>query len=364
MRGEVRWGRMSRAVVDARDVSVGTIPLDISLAARPGEQVGTVEDPNAVALPVLLATAVVVRRSVGPRCLATIDAVVGCRGDPYRVTLSRLAPDFSVRTWEIQREKSHKHEKVTVDHSMRIWEIQREKSHKHEKVTQSPYTVCRGHSRQTPRRSQNQWTAICCAPHSRSRARGCVCTSGCGTLETTALRGPSSTRTGIPTLFGRAALRRRTPSSTSSGPAATRTECPRTSLRRSYPGSATEATMARAVARAPKAKAPAESVRGVGCAMRQPTAQGAGERGSRGAGRLRGTAPSSSHRRSIPCCRSATATRRSRPRSSTRARSGRARHPLASGRSVARMAGRTDCTGGSGTPFGVGPSYDRLVRQS
>eukprot|EP01052_Picozoa_sp_SAG31_P013250 SAG31_NODE_793_length_12044_cov_12.886229_12_plen_144_part_00 len=26
---------------------------------------------------------------------------------PYRVTLSRLVPDFSVRTWEIQREKSH-----------------------------------------------------------------------------------------------------------------------------------------------------------------------------------------------------------------------------------------------------------------
>eukprot|EP01052_Picozoa_sp_SAG31_P009661 SAG31_NODE_512_length_14721_cov_17.995623_10_plen_186_part_00 len=32
----------------------------------------------------------------------------------YRVTLSRLVPDFSVRTWEIQREKSHKNEKVTV----------------------------------------------------------------------------------------------------------------------------------------------------------------------------------------------------------------------------------------------------------
>eukprot|EP01052_Picozoa_sp_SAG31_P018326 SAG31_NODE_1294_length_8954_cov_2.434557_4_plen_206_part_00 len=32
----------------------------------------------------------------------------------YRVTLSRLVPDFSVRTWEIQQEKSHKIEKVTV----------------------------------------------------------------------------------------------------------------------------------------------------------------------------------------------------------------------------------------------------------
>eukprot|EP01052_Picozoa_sp_SAG31_P019914 SAG31_NODE_1473_length_8207_cov_2.716330_7_plen_93_part_00 len=32
----------------------------------------------------------------------------------YRVTLSRLAPDFSVRTREIQQEKSHKIEKVTV----------------------------------------------------------------------------------------------------------------------------------------------------------------------------------------------------------------------------------------------------------
>eukprot|EP01052_Picozoa_sp_SAG31_P037647 SAG31_NODE_4898_length_2878_cov_2.329975_3_plen_173_part_00 len=32
-----------------------------------------------------------------------------------RVTLSRLAPDFSVRTWEIQQEKSHKKiEKVTL----------------------------------------------------------------------------------------------------------------------------------------------------------------------------------------------------------------------------------------------------------
>eukprot|EP01052_Picozoa_sp_SAG31_P015712 SAG31_NODE_1017_length_10360_cov_35.198811_13_plen_133_part_01 len=27
---------------------------------------------------------------------------------PYRVALARLAPDFSVRTWEIHREKSHK----------------------------------------------------------------------------------------------------------------------------------------------------------------------------------------------------------------------------------------------------------------
>eukprot|EP01052_Picozoa_sp_SAG31_P027830 SAG31_NODE_2638_length_5328_cov_2.459552_1_plen_171_part_00 len=32
----------------------------------------------------------------------------------YRVTLSRLAPDFSVRTWKIQQENSHKIEKVTV----------------------------------------------------------------------------------------------------------------------------------------------------------------------------------------------------------------------------------------------------------
>eukprot|EP01052_Picozoa_sp_SAG31_P007249 SAG31_NODE_343_length_17426_cov_35.294443_17_plen_135_part_00 len=30
------------------------------------------------------------------------------RNWPYRVTLSRLVPGFSVRTWEIQREKSHK----------------------------------------------------------------------------------------------------------------------------------------------------------------------------------------------------------------------------------------------------------------
>eukprot|EP01052_Picozoa_sp_SAG31_P028884 SAG31_NODE_2826_length_5035_cov_2.062601_3_plen_149_part_00 len=32
----------------------------------------------------------------------------------YRATLSRLARGFSVRTWEIQQEKSHKTEKVTV----------------------------------------------------------------------------------------------------------------------------------------------------------------------------------------------------------------------------------------------------------
>eukprot|EP01052_Picozoa_sp_SAG31_P072053 SAG31_NODE_31011_length_373_cov_1.120438_1_plen_77_part_00 len=32
----------------------------------------------------------------------------------YRVTLSRLAPGFSVRIWEIQQEKSHKNEKVTL----------------------------------------------------------------------------------------------------------------------------------------------------------------------------------------------------------------------------------------------------------
>ena len=32
----------------------------------------------------------------------------------YRLALSRLVPGFSVRTWEIQQEKSHKNEKVTV----------------------------------------------------------------------------------------------------------------------------------------------------------------------------------------------------------------------------------------------------------
>eukprot|EP01052_Picozoa_sp_SAG31_P028709 SAG31_NODE_2794_length_5083_cov_2.714687_3_plen_65_part_00 len=53
----------------------------------------------------------------------------------YRVALSRLVPGFSVRMWEIQREKSHTNEKVTVDFSMRMWEIQREKSHTNEKLT-------------------------------------------------------------------------------------------------------------------------------------------------------------------------------------------------------------------------------------
>eukprot|EP01052_Picozoa_sp_SAG31_P001741 SAG31_NODE_59_length_29571_cov_20.443506_1_plen_113_part_10 len=39
---------------------------------------------------------------------------VGLAGGAYRVTLSRLVPGFSVRTWEIQQEKSHKNEKVTA----------------------------------------------------------------------------------------------------------------------------------------------------------------------------------------------------------------------------------------------------------
>eukprot|EP01052_Picozoa_sp_SAG31_P032966 SAG31_NODE_3669_length_4005_cov_1.656938_6_plen_124_part_00 len=58
------------------------------------------------------------------------------RGDKLQGgTLSRLVPGFSVRTWEIQRAKSHKNEKVTVDFSVRTWEIQEEKFHKNEKVT-------------------------------------------------------------------------------------------------------------------------------------------------------------------------------------------------------------------------------------
>eukprot|EP01052_Picozoa_sp_SAG31_P007507 SAG31_NODE_358_length_17033_cov_11.747077_6_plen_211_part_00 len=55
--------------------------------------------------------------------------------DHCRVTLSRLVPGFSVRTWEIQREKANKNEKVTVDFSVRLWEIQEENSHTNEKVT-------------------------------------------------------------------------------------------------------------------------------------------------------------------------------------------------------------------------------------
>eukprot|EP01052_Picozoa_sp_SAG31_P038038 SAG31_NODE_5006_length_2806_cov_2.510898_4_plen_164_part_00 len=39
----------------------------------------------------------------------------GGRRRPYRVTLSRLFPGYSVRTWEIQQEiLSHKNEKVTL----------------------------------------------------------------------------------------------------------------------------------------------------------------------------------------------------------------------------------------------------------
>eukprot|EP01052_Picozoa_sp_SAG31_P030477 SAG31_NODE_3129_length_4646_cov_2.581262_6_plen_78_part_00 len=56
------------------------------------------------------------------------------------MALSRLAPGFSVRTWEIQREKSQKNQKVTVDFSVRIWEIQEEKSHK-KRQSNTPYHV-------------------------------------------------------------------------------------------------------------------------------------------------------------------------------------------------------------------------------
>jgi len=51
--------------------------------------------------------------------------VAGAVGALYRARLSRLVPNFSVRTWEFQREKSHKNEKVTAFTHLRPWVVVR-----------------------------------------------------------------------------------------------------------------------------------------------------------------------------------------------------------------------------------------------
>ena len=80
VRWEICWRWVRRGVIHPRNVGVWAVPIDVSLSARPALQVTGVENPYSVALPMLLAAAVVVRRPIRARGLRV--AVVGRCRDP------------------------------------------------------------------------------------------------------------------------------------------------------------------------------------------------------------------------------------------------------------------------------------------